>query len=221
MRSIRIARARNGLRGALLGATALSLCLPLAACSLQGAGATPGDTLAATPSVSADATVPLACSLLSADLIEASTGVTGAKGKLNKDLSTPGTSVCEWKGEKADLPSIQVLITALGGEPGATPGATPAPAPAPGPSASASQGPIAAQRASAEATLGVTTDAVVAGGTDAFVVANGSVVGMSFEKVNTNKVKRLYYVQVTYTTGDTSDVTIITKALAALVASSM
>jgi hypothetical protein len=171
--------------------------------------------------VSADATVPVACSLLGADLIEAATGVTGAKGKLNKDLSIPGTSVCDWKGSQADLPSIEVLITALNTGTDPTPGATPAPAPSPNPSASGSQGPIAAQRASVEAALGLASDAVVAGGTDAFVVPSGSVVGMLFEKVNANKVKRSYYIQVTYSTGDSSDVTVITKALAALVATSM
>jgi hypothetical protein len=221
MRFVRIARARNGIRGGLLAASVLALCLPLAACGSPGAGATPGDTPAPTPSVSADTTVPVACSLLGADLIEAATGVADAKGKPNKDLSIPGTSVCEWKGSKADLPSIQVLVTAWGSEPKATPGATPAPAPAPSPSASAIQGPIAAQRAAAEASFGVATDAVVAGGTDAFVVANGSVVGMNFEKVNASGVKHSYYVQVTYSTGDTSDVTVITSALAALVVTSM
>ncbi len=221
MRSIRIARAQDGIRGALLAASALAFCLPLAACGAAGGGATPGDTPAPTPSVSADPRVPAACSLLSADLIEASTGVTGAKGTLNKDLSIPGTSVCEWKGAKADLPSIQLLITSFDTGTAPTPGATPAPTPAPNPSPSAENGSVAAQRASVEASLGVASDAVVAGGTEAFVVKNGSVVGMGFEKVNANKIKRSYYIQVTYSTGDSSDVTVITKALAALVASSM
>lgn len=220
MRSIRTARARRGIRGALLAATAFSLCLPLAACSLAGTGTTAGVTPDPTTAASADATIPAACSLLGSDLIEAATGVTGAKGVLNKKLSSPGTSVCDWKGADADLPSVQVLITAAADDAPPTASPSPAPAPAPDPGASPSQGPIAAQRASAEAALGVATDTVVAGGSDAFILANGSVVGMNLVKVNANKVKRSYYIQVTYTTGDTSDVSLITTALAALVATS-
>lgn len=221
MRSTRNARARNWTRKALLAASALSLCLPLAACGAPDASTTAGEGTNPAPTVSADATVPEACTLLSADLIEAATGVVGAKEKLNKDLSTTGTSVCDWKGSNADLPSIEVQITALTAEEGASPGPTPTPAASPNPSPSASGGPISAQRASAEAAFGPSTDVVVAGGIDAFVLANGSVVGMTFEKVNAKKVKRSYYVQVTYTTGDSSDVTLITRALAALVATSL
>ncbi len=213
MRSIRTAHVRKGIRGALFAASALALCLPLAACGAAGTGATSGDTTDPTPTASADATVPEACSLLSPDLIEAATGVAGAKGKLNKDLSIPGTSVCEWKGSKADLPSVQVLITTLAGEPEATPGVTPTPAPSPDPSASADPNSVAAHRASAEAASGVATDVVVAGGDDAFILGNGSVVGMGIKTL-----KHLYYIQVTYTSGDSTDVSGITKALAALVA---
>lgn len=222
MRSTRNARARSWTRRAVLAASAVSLCLPLAACGAPGASTTAGiETPEPAPTVSADATVPEACTLLSADLIEAATGVVGAGEKLNKDLSSPGTSVCDWKGSNGDLPSIEVLITALTAEAGPTPGPTPAPAPSPNPSPSASGGPISAQRASAEAAFGPSTDVVVAGGIDAFALANGSVVGMTFEKVNAKKVKLSYYVQVTYTTGDSSDVTLFTRALAALVATSL
>ena len=224
MRSTRNARAHSWTRKAVLGASALAFCLPLAACGVPDTSSTAGiETPDPSPSVSADATVPAACSLLSADLIEAATGVVGAKGRLNNDLSSPGTSACDWKGTKADLPSIQVLITALNPEVDATPGPTPTPAPAasPNPSPSASGGAIASQRASVEASLGPATDTIVAGGTDAFVAAGGSVVGMTFETVNARKVKHAYYIQVTYTSGDSSDVTPITRALAALVATSL
>jgi hypothetical protein len=221
MHSIRIARARNGIRRALLAASALAFCLPLAACGAPGASATAGvDTPAPTTSASADATIPAACSLLGTDLIEAATGVAGAKGVLDKKLSSAGTSACDWKAANSDLPSVQVLITAAADDVAPTAGPSPAPAALPDPAAPANQGPIAAQRASAEAALGVATDTVVAGGSDAFILANGSVVGMNLVKVNANKVKRSYYIQVTYTTGDTSDVSLITTALAALVATS-
>jgi len=221
MRSTRIARAQFGIRGALLAASALALCLPHAACGGPGASGTAGNDTGPSPSVSADTTVPVACNLLSPDLIEAASGVTGAKGKLDDKLSVAGTSACSWKGSKADLPTIQVLITALGGDAKTTPGPTPAPAASPSPKPSASGGAIAAQRASVEATAGATTDAVVAGGIDAFIAANGSIVGMNFQKVIAKKVTHSYYVQVTYTTGDSSDVSAITKALAALVATAL
>jgi hypothetical protein len=221
MRSLRAARARIGVRGALTAASVLALCLPLAACGAPSSSPTAGETPGPSPTVSADATVPVACSLLTPDLIEAATGVSGAKEKLDKDLSKPGTSVCEWKGSKADLPAIEVLITNLDTASTGGPGATPSPAAAPSPAPSASGGAIATQRAAIEASVGAATDAVVAGGTDAFVAGNGSVVGMFFQKVSAKKVTHSYYVQVTYTSGDSADSTIITKALAALVATAL
>src|SRR5512143_1597534 len=129
MRPLGIARARIGTRGALIVASVAALCLPLAACGAPAGSATGGiETPAPKPSASADASVPVACSLLTPDLIEAATGVAGAREKLNKDLSSPGTSVCEWKGSKADVPTIQVLIANVGSDAGASPGPTPSPA---------------------------------------------------------------------------------------------
>ena len=71
MRTIRVARARIGIRGVLIAASAVALCLPLAACGGSGSGSTGGDNPGASPTVSADTTVPVACHLLSADLIAA------------------------------------------------------------------------------------------------------------------------------------------------------
>jgi hypothetical protein len=201
----------------------VALGLPLAACSSSGGpSASAGLTPAPNPTGSTLATLPSACAILGLDQIEAATGIVAAAGTLNRKLSTAGTSVCDWKPETADSPSIEVLITfATNGAPtvAASPTKAPAPVISPAPGASAEANPIAAQRAAAEATMGAATDIKLAGGTNAFTLNHGSVVGMNLT-ITKKAVKTSYYIQVTYTSGDTTDVSATTKALASLVATS-
>lgn len=223
MRSTRTVHTRSIFRASLTAVTLVALGLPLAACSSPG-GATASTGLTPAPSSTASAavTVPNACTILGLDQITASTGIVATAGTLNSKLSTGGTSVCDWKPETADLPTIEVQISFAAGKPptvSASPTTSPAPATSPNPTASGASGPIAAQRAAAESAMGAATDVVVAGATDAFTVKNGSVVGMNFQMVK-KAVTYSYYIQVTYTTGDSTDVSLITKALASLVATS-
>jgi hypothetical protein len=64
---------------------------------------------------------------------------------------------------------------------------------------------VATQRASAESAMGTATDVNVIGGENAYTVANGSIIGMGVAD---------YFIQVTYFTGDTTDVSSITQLLA-------
>ncbi len=71
---------------------------------------------------------------------------------------------------------------------------------------------VEAERAAAEAQMGASEDAGVVGGGSAYTVANGSILGMRVGD---------YFVQVTYFTGDTTDVRIVTAALAQGVAKAL
>ncbi len=64
---------------------------------------------------------------------------------------------------------------------------------------------VAAEREFAESQMGASTDVGVVGGGSAYTVADGSILGMSVGN---------FFVQVTYFTGDTADVSVTTVALA-------
>ncbi len=71
---------------------------------------------------------------------------------------------------------------------------------------------VTTQRSSAESSMGAATDVTVTGGDSAYTVANGSILGMAVAD---------YFIQVTYFSGDTADVSSITTSLAKDVAESI
>lgn len=71
---------------------------------------------------------------------------------------------------------------------------------------------VASERASAEASTGASEDATVIGGGSAYSVANGSILGMRVGD---------YFVQVTYFSGESADVHVVTIALAQEVANAL
>ncbi|WP_062307742.1 hypothetical protein [Demequina subtropica] len=120
------------------------------------------------------------CALVDAADLEEITGLTFEEGIFDADLSSDLQYVCNWTHSGDTLAIVQVLVL---------PGV----------------GDMASQRDSAEEWLGETADVEVAGATDAYSVAAGSIIGM---RVGDD------FVQVSFMSADASDVTNTTVEIA-------
>ena len=142
------------------------------------------------PVVAPDGDVPVAglpdaCALLSAGDIASVIDASYGEGVFNDQLSDAGQNICEWKSSDSPVKFIQVLVKR----------------------GNADQ--IAGERASAEDFMGDSSDVSVVGGSKAYTVAGGSILGMGVDG---------YFVQVSNMSTSTDDVTVQTVALAAIVA---
>jgi len=163
---------------------AFALGLTLTGCSSSDAAPSPNDSPAGSGPTAGPVGIPDPCTLLSPAEIEAATGVAFQEGVFNTDISTDSQSICDWHPVDGVFPLVQVLVS---------PGAAT----------------VAAQRQSAEAIMGATTDVAVTGGQNAYTVAGGSILGMT---VDDN------FIQVSFMTADPDDVTTTTVTLAETVA---
>ncbi|WP_062517850.1 hypothetical protein [Demequina gelatinilytica] len=120
------------------------------------------------------------CALVDAADLEEITGLAFDEGIFDAELSSDLQHVCNWTHTGDTLAIVQVLVL---------PGV----------------GDAVSQRDSAEEWLGETADVDVAGATDAYSVAAGSIVGM---RVGDD------FLQVSYMSADPSDVTATTVAIA-------
>jgi hypothetical protein len=178
----RTARGISGVVGAIVLAVTLSACGPARVEDIEPSVG--GDDRArAVPATP----LPDSCTLLTTSQIKAAANVILSEGSPNTEMSRANQSVCEWRSAGDPAPFVQVLVS-VGADS------------------------IAAERASAEASLGVSEEVGVVGGGSAYTVANGSVLGMRVGD---------YFVQVTYVTGDSADVRIVTAALAQDVAKAL
>ncbi len=120
------------------------------------------------------------CSLLTRSIVGDVTGVTMLRGAHDDVLSTDTHSVCAWRPTGSTYPVVQVFV-----------------------SQGADQ--VASQRADAESEFGASKDVTIAGATDAYVVAKGSLVGMVIGDE---------FIQVAYIERSGTDVTDYTVKLA-------
>ena len=141
----------------------------------------------ADPSDTAATTMPDACSLLTASDIATIIDASYGSGEHNDMLSHDTQDICEWMSSDSPVKFIQVLIS---------PGSDQ----------------VASQRSSAEEFMGGSTDAMVAGGSHAYAVAGGSILGMTVGD---------YFVQVSNLSSSMDDVSVQTVALAGIVAGNM
>jgi hypothetical protein len=178
----RAARGISGVAGAIVLAVTLSACGPSRVDDIEPSVGV-DDRARAVPAIP----LPDSCTLLTTSQIKAAANVILSEGSPNAEMSGANRSVCEWASAGNPSPFIQVLV-AVGADS------------------------IAEERASAEASLGVSEEVGVVGGGSAYTVANGSVLGMRVGD---------YFVQVTYVAGDSADVGIVTSALAQDVAKAL
>ncbi|SEJ67811.1 hypothetical protein [Demequina mangrovi] len=123
------------------------------------------------------------CALLGDADLEDVTGLAFDQGVFDTDLSSDLQYVCNWTHSGDTLAIVQVLVL---------PGV----------------GDVVSQRDSAEEWMGATEDVEVAGATDAYSVASGSIIGMRAGDD---------FVQVSYMSADADDVTDMTVELAEIV----
>jgi hypothetical protein len=129
--------------------------------------------------------LPDPCTWLTPGDLEAVVGTAFDAGATNTDLSTDFQNICEWSAADGSFLFVQVLVT----DGGAT---------------------VSTQRQTAEEFLGKSSDVSVAGASDAYAVADGSILGMAVGD---------RFVQVSLLSSSLEDVTDRTVALAEIVAS--
>ncbi len=182
-------------RGVAAFSVVLSVALVVSGCGADGPASLPAGSGDSTAQPAGTATsgaetgepadgLPDPCALLTPDDLESVVGTAFGDGAVNADLSTDFQSICEWSAADESFLFVQVLVT----------------------DGSAS---VATQRQSAQEFLGETSDVSVAGATEAYTVANGSILGMAVGG---------RFVQVSLLSSSIDDLTADTVALAQIVA---
>ncbi len=171
----------------LRGVAVLALSLVLVGCSSSSETPTDTNTPTTTNTPAAAGAIPNPCSLLTVADIDSATGISYQPGVFDDQQSDDSHSICNFQPVDGVLPFVQVLVS-------------------PGESQ------IAAQRGTADDFLGGSVDVTVAGATNAYAVAGGSIVGMTVNG---------FFVQVSYMTSDMGEVTATTVTLAEKVASAL